>query len=69
MCGGIGELIIAKPRNLYKQLIQACFRVIHTLLARTSHSHRSQELEAAYRLQDTLAFIIHHLSSVVVREI
>ena len=42
MCGGIGELIVARPIPIGIQLVQFSFRVIHTLLARTSHSHRSQ---------------------------
>jgi len=68
MCGRIGELIIAKPipigicaNSSSKPVSESSTPCLHELAILTGLN----ELEAAY----TLAFIIHHLSSVAVREI
>ena len=45
-------------RNLCKQLIQACFRVIHHLLARTSHSHRSQWATSSIQTAKHSGFVL-----------
>jgi len=72
MCGGIGELIIAKPipigicaNSSSKPGSESSTPCLHELAIFTGLN----ELEAAYKLKTLRLFIIHHLSSVTVHEI